>query len=70
MHASPSAMHRRAVAIWLLVCCAMVFGMIVVGGTTRLTSTMAAITADGRKWTAPHTATEGAQSSRMKAEDE
>jgi cytochrome c oxidase assembly protein subunit 15 len=28
---------RRQVAIWLLACCAMVFGIVVVGGTTRLT---------------------------------
>ncbi len=28
---------RRAVAIWLLLCCAMIFAMVVVGGITRLT---------------------------------
>ena len=28
---------RRAVALWLLVCAAMVFAMVVVGGVTRLT---------------------------------
>jgi cytochrome c oxidase assembly protein subunit 15 len=28
---------KRAVAIWLLVCCALVFAMVVVGGVTRLT---------------------------------
>jgi cytochrome c oxidase assembly protein subunit 15 len=28
---------RRAVAAWLLVCCALVFAMVVVGGVTRLT---------------------------------
>lgn len=29
--------HRRKVAAWLLLCCAMVFAMVVVGGVTRLT---------------------------------
>src|SRR5580704_3253050 len=28
---------QRAVAIWLLVCCAMIFAMVVIGGITRLT---------------------------------
>jgi heme a synthase len=28
---------RRAIAIWLLVCCALVFAMVVLGGVTRLT---------------------------------
>src|SRR5579863_3099646 len=27
----------RPVAIWLLVCCAMIFAMVVIGGITRLT---------------------------------
>ena len=31
------AAGERAVAIWLLVCCALVFAMVVVGGITRLT---------------------------------
>ena len=31
------AAPRRAVAAWLLLCCAMVFAMVVVGGVTRLT---------------------------------
>src|SRR6267378_2759834 len=31
------AAHNRAVAAWLLVCCALVFAMVVVGGVTRLT---------------------------------
>jgi len=35
---------QRAVALWLLVCCAMVFGMIVVGGATRLTHSGLSIT--------------------------
>ena len=29
--------RERAVAIWLLACCALVFAMVVVGGITRLT---------------------------------
>jgi len=29
--------HDRAVALWLLACCALVFAMVVVGGVTRLT---------------------------------
>ena len=33
---APSPNHR-AIAIWLLVCCAMIFAMIVIGGITRLT---------------------------------
>jgi cytochrome c oxidase assembly protein subunit 15 len=37
----PSTLHpehaRRAVAVWLLACCVMVFAMVVVGGVTRLT---------------------------------
>jgi len=37
--ASParSAASRRPVAYWLLVCCAMVYAMVVIGGVTRLT---------------------------------
>src|SRR5260221_8425248 len=31
------AAHNRAVAAWLLVCCAFVFAIVVVGGITRLT---------------------------------
>src|SRR5258708_13111790 len=31
------ATHNRAVAAWLLVCCALVFAIVVVGGITRLT---------------------------------
>ncbi|MEP6998489.1 MAG: COX15/CtaA family protein [Betaproteobacteria bacterium] len=34
----------RAVAIWLLVCCALVFAMVVVGGVTRLTHSGLSIT--------------------------
>jgi len=33
---TPSPNHR-AIAIWLLVCCAMIFAMVVIGGITRLT---------------------------------
>jgi cytochrome c oxidase assembly protein subunit 15 len=29
--------HHTAIAIWLLICCALVFAMIVIGGVTRLT---------------------------------
>src|SRR5438045_709260 len=31
------AAHNRAVALWLLACCALVFAIVVVGGVTRLT---------------------------------
>jgi cytochrome c oxidase assembly protein subunit 15 len=33
----PPATPRRQIAVWLLVCCALVFAMVVVGGVTRLT---------------------------------
>lgn len=36
MRPDPSS-RRRAIAIWLLACCALVFALIVVGGITRLT---------------------------------
>jgi heme a synthase len=36
-HARPSGAGRRQLAVWLLVCCALVFAMVVVGGVTRLT---------------------------------
>src|SRR5208337_3763010 len=35
---------RRAVAAWLLICCALVFAMVVVGGVTRLTHSGLSIT--------------------------
>jgi cytochrome c oxidase assembly protein subunit 15 len=35
--AAPAARGHRAIAAWLLVCCALVFAMVVVGGVTRLT---------------------------------
>jgi cytochrome c oxidase assembly protein subunit 15 len=34
----------RAIAIWLLVCCAMVFGIVLIGGLTRLTDSGLSIT--------------------------
>lgn len=34
---NPAALGDRAVALWLLACCALVFAMVVVGGITRLT---------------------------------
>jgi cytochrome c oxidase assembly protein subunit 15 len=34
---STGGVARRQVAVWLLVCCALVFAMVVVGGVTRLT---------------------------------
>jgi cytochrome c oxidase assembly protein subunit 15 len=36
--------NARAVALWLLVCCALVFAMIIVGGVTRLTHSGLSIT--------------------------
>src|SRR5471032_2383776 len=33
----PYGASRRAMALWLLACCALVFAMVVVGGVTRLT---------------------------------
>lgn len=35
--AAQSAMRDRAVGIWLLVCCAMILAMVILGGITRLT---------------------------------
>jgi heme a synthase len=37
MNATASENSRRAIAIWLLVVCALVFAMVVLGGVTRLT---------------------------------
>ncbi|NOR19395.1 MAG: heme A synthase, partial [Xanthomonadales bacterium] len=34
---NPEARHNRFIAIWLLVCCVMVFAMVILGGVTRLT---------------------------------
>jgi cytochrome c oxidase assembly protein subunit 15 len=42
--AIPSRGSPRAVAAWLLVCCALVFSMVVVGGVTRLTHSGLSIT--------------------------
>ena len=33
----PNARSQRAIALWLLLCCAMIFAMVIVGGITRLT---------------------------------
>ena len=38
------AASRRPVAVWLLLCCAMIFGMVVIGGITRLTESGLSIT--------------------------
>jgi cytochrome c oxidase assembly protein subunit 15 len=35
---------RRAVALWLFVCCAMIFAMVILGGVTRLTESGLSIT--------------------------
>jgi cytochrome c oxidase assembly protein subunit 15 len=40
----PLVRDRRAVAVWLFVCCALVFAMVVVGGVTRLTHSGLSIT--------------------------
>ncbi len=40
----PAQGARRAVAAWLLVCCALVFAIVVVGGVTRLTHSGLSIT--------------------------
>ncbi|MGB5305287.1 MAG: COX15/CtaA family protein [Gammaproteobacteria bacterium] len=37
MNTAPEQQHDRQIAAWLLVCCLMVFSMIVLGGVTRLT---------------------------------
>lgn len=37
MAGSDQSQSQRAVALWLLICCALIFAMIVVGGATRLT---------------------------------
>ena len=34
---APKARSQRAIAIWLLLCCAMIYAMVIVGGITRLT---------------------------------
>lgn len=36
-HITSSNADQRAIATWLLVCCATIFGMIILGGVTRLT---------------------------------
>ena len=42
-HSEPAG-ARRAIAVWLLACCALVFAMVVVGGVTRLTHSGLSIT--------------------------
>ena len=42
--AEAAAAPVRAVALWLLGCCAMIFAMVVIGGITRLTLSGLAIT--------------------------
>jgi cytochrome c oxidase assembly protein subunit 15 len=42
--ASAEGRHRRAVAVWLFGCCALIFLMVVVGGITRLTLSGLSIT--------------------------
>ncbi|MBT8116851.1 MAG: COX15/CtaA family protein, partial [Gammaproteobacteria bacterium] len=37
MHTGPESQHDRQIAIWLLICCLMIFAMVVLGGVTRLT---------------------------------
>ena len=37
MHNAEQYRHDRLIAVWLLVCCAMIFSMVVLGGVTRLT---------------------------------
>ena len=37
MHEAEKYRHDRLIAVWLLVCCAMIFSMVVLGGVTRLT---------------------------------
>jgi cytochrome c oxidase assembly protein subunit 15 len=34
---APETSHNRRIAIWLFVCCAMIYAMVVLGGVTRLT---------------------------------
>ena len=36
-HTASTNTDQKAIAIWLLVCCATIFGMIILGGVTRLT---------------------------------
>jgi cytochrome c oxidase assembly protein subunit 15 len=42
--AAPGIAANRAIAVWLLICCALVFAVIVVGGVTRLTHSGLSIT--------------------------
>ncbi|MGE5271469.1 MAG: COX15/CtaA family protein [Thiohalocapsa sp.] len=42
--AAPNRADVRSIAVWLLVCCAMIFAMVVIGGITRLTLSGQSIT--------------------------
>jgi len=42
--AGAAGRNRRAVALWLFVCCAMIFAMVILGGVTRLTESGLSIT--------------------------
>ena len=42
--AHPTERGERAIAYWLLLCCAMIFVMVVIGGITRLTLSGLSIT--------------------------
>ncbi len=37
MSTIPDSRHDRTIAVWLLICCLMIFSMVVLGGVTRLT---------------------------------
>ncbi len=37
LYTTPDSKDNRAIALWLLICCATIFGMIILGGVTRLT---------------------------------
>ena len=43
-HEASSRYNPRTIAAWLLICCALVFAMVVVGGVTRLTHSGLSIT--------------------------
>ena len=37
MNTESASQHDRQIAAWLLICCLMIFSMVVLGGVTRLT---------------------------------
>ncbi len=41
---APAARSQRPVAVWLFVCAALIFAMVVIGGITRLTESGLSIT--------------------------